>query len=225
MGDSVTITVPSEPQRPEWLPEKFKSPEDLAKAYAELEGKLSSGAKPEDKTPDEKKAEAAPKGEVKDLTSPLAKAAAEIDTNGFLSEATVTVLKEKGIPLQDVKAYLNGKKSEVALMSTELAKVVGTAEELEATIKWAKTNVDADTVAAYDDAVAQGKTSVAAALLAGIALKRGKEPKLLSGAAPPSGVEGFKSQAEMIRAMQDPRYATDPAYRDLVEQKLINATF
>ena len=29
--------------RPEWLPEKFQSAEDMAKAYAELENKQSSG--------------------------------------------------------------------------------------------------------------------------------------------------------------------------------------
>ena len=34
------------PQRPEWLPEKFKTPEDLSKAYSELSSKL--GAKEED---------------------------------------------------------------------------------------------------------------------------------------------------------------------------------
>ena len=34
------------PERPEWLPEKYKSPEDLAKAYKELESKL--GKKDED---------------------------------------------------------------------------------------------------------------------------------------------------------------------------------
>lgn len=34
------------PERPEWLPEKFKTPEDLAKSYTELQSKL--GAKDED---------------------------------------------------------------------------------------------------------------------------------------------------------------------------------
>lgn len=34
------------PARPEWLPEKFKTPEDLAKSYSELQSKL--GAKDED---------------------------------------------------------------------------------------------------------------------------------------------------------------------------------
>lgn len=43
--DSVTQTAP-QGDRPEWLPEKYKSPEDLAKAYKELETKL--GTKEED---------------------------------------------------------------------------------------------------------------------------------------------------------------------------------
>lgn len=43
--DSVTQAAP-QGDRPEWLPEKYKSPEDLAKAYKELETKL--GTKEED---------------------------------------------------------------------------------------------------------------------------------------------------------------------------------
>lgn len=41
-------------ERPEWLPEKFKSAEDMAKAYSELEKKMSSGkTKEEDSTNEE----------------------------------------------------------------------------------------------------------------------------------------------------------------------------
>jgi len=47
-------TVPSaeaqeaeQPERPEWLPEKFKSPEDLAKSYTELEKKVSTNKVPD----------------------------------------------------------------------------------------------------------------------------------------------------------------------------------
>jgi len=36
----------NEGERPEWLPEKYKSPEDLAKAYKALESKI--GAKDEE---------------------------------------------------------------------------------------------------------------------------------------------------------------------------------
>ena len=36
-------TAPTEVARPEWLPEKFSDPADMAKAYGELEGKLGKG--------------------------------------------------------------------------------------------------------------------------------------------------------------------------------------
>ncbi len=34
------VAPPEQSERPEWLPEKYKTPEDLAKAYGELETKL-----------------------------------------------------------------------------------------------------------------------------------------------------------------------------------------
>lgn len=37
--------------------------------------------------------------------------------------------------------------------------------------------------------------------------------------------EGFESQAEMIKAMSDPRYRTDSKYRSEVEQKVIDSKF
>jgi hypothetical protein len=43
---------------------------------------------------------------------------------------------------------------------------------------------------------------------------------MLTGKAPTSQVQGFRSQAELVRAMSDPRYDSDPAYRADVAAKL-----
>jgi hypothetical protein len=43
---------PADPDRPEWLPEKFNSPEDMAEAYKQLEKKLSEKG-PDQKVPDQ----------------------------------------------------------------------------------------------------------------------------------------------------------------------------
>lgn len=44
--------LPPLPERPQWLPEKFQKPEDLARSYTELEKKLgSAGAFPKDDAP------------------------------------------------------------------------------------------------------------------------------------------------------------------------------
>ena len=45
-ADNVEVAVATEApvsDRPEWLPEKFKSPEDMASSYSELESKLGQG--------------------------------------------------------------------------------------------------------------------------------------------------------------------------------------
>jgi hypothetical protein len=47
----------------------------------------------------------------------------------------------------------------------------------------------------------------------------GYEGKMIQGkAAAPA--DTFKSQAEVVRAMSDPRYDKDPGYRDDIMQKL-----
>jgi len=47
----------------------------------------------------------------------------------------------------------------------------------------------------------------------------GYEGRMLSGKAPKTSGDVFRSQAEVVRAMSDSRYENDPAYRqDLIEK-------
>ena len=43
---------------------------------------------------------------------------------------------------------------------------------------------------------------------------------MLTGNAPKTSGQQFRSQAEVVQAMQDPRYDNDPAYRADVMEKL-----
>jgi hypothetical protein len=43
---------------------------------------------------------------------------------------------------------------------------------------------------------------------------------MLSGKGAPQQVDAFRSQAEVVQAMADPRYDNDPAYRNDVFEKL-----
>jgi hypothetical protein len=46
-------------------------------------------------------------------------------------------------------------------------------------------------------------------------------PSLQQGSTSGSGsVQGFNSSAQMVAAMQDPRYKNDPAYRANIEKRL-----
>ena len=48
----------------------------------------------------------------------------------------------------------------------------------------------------------------------------GYEGKMLTGKGAPNNQDVFRSQAEVIEAMHDPRYDKDPAYRNDVFEKL-----
>ena len=78
-------------ERPEWLPEKFQSAEDMAKAYAELESKQSSGEEAEtSESTEETITEEAQTFAVND-------ASAEFEEKGQLSDATYEKLAEVGL--------------------------------------------------------------------------------------------------------------------------------
>ena len=48
----------------------------------------------------------------------------------------------------------------------------------------------------------------------------GYEGRMLTGKPPANQSAAFRSQAELVRAMSDPRYDNDPAYRQDVLGKL-----
>jgi hypothetical protein len=48
----------------------------------------------------------------------------------------------------------------------------------------------------------------------------GKDGQMVTGKAPRSDGDTFKSQQEMVNAMSDDRYNDDPAYRQAIMQKL-----
>jgi hypothetical protein len=225
IADPSKIAPPAEPakkgDRPAWLPEKFKSPEDLAKAYGELESKL--GTKPEAK-PEAKPAitpaEAAAKGvDLKAL-------AEEYRTKGALTDATLADLKAKGIDKADVDTYIAGKEAKNQADAAALAEVAGGKDKLTNVLQWAQTNIDPADAKVYNDLIDAGNVQAAKLSLMGIVARYnaavGSDPALVTanGAPGVTGIEPFTSQAQVVEAMQNPKYSRDPAYRAQVERRL-----
>ena len=50
--------------------------------------------------------------------------------------------------------------------------------------------------------------------------QNGSDGQMITGKAPNTTGEYFRSQAEVVEAMSDPRYDRDPAYRDNIIAKL-----
>lgn len=216
---------------------KFKSAEELEKAYKELEKKLgqkdeSTADEEEGDSEAESSDEAEEVPEQSDEAQALLEASEEYySNNNQLSPETLQKLKE--LPSEKlVEAYLELQKNAPPVAAKPLSeadaqdivKSVGGQEAYNETLAWAAENLKPEEVAAYDNVVNSGNKD--AVFFAVQALNQryldavGFEGKTISGKSTRQSVQGFRSQAELARAISDPRYRNDPAYRLDIEEKL-----
>ena len=217
---------------------KFKSAEDLEKAYLELQKKLGNKEEESAPTDDDSAPDSAPDEE----EEPQSSVSKRVD---FLKEASdeyysndnelkpETIQKLKEMPSEElIEAYLelqkNNPVAKAQPLSDDAAKTivdsVGGQDAYNDTLAWAADNLKPEEVAAYDNVVNSGNKD--AIFFAVQALNQrykdsvGFEGQQISGRAPKSTVKGFRSNAELANAISDPRYRNDPAYRYDIEQKL-----
>jgi hypothetical protein len=220
---------PSDPpteDRPQWLPEKFKSPEDMAKAYAELESKLGKPAEP---TPPADPAATPSTDQVADELATkgldLSTFSSEFNTKGELSAESYEALEKAGYPRNYVDQYIDGQKAQAALYESEVKSVAGGDKSFSEMVDWAKTNLTPQEIQAYNNAIDSGNREQAKLAVSGIYAKfasaRPSEPSLFTGnTASAQSSDTYESIAQMQKDMAHPDYAKDPAFRAKVERKL-----
>lgn len=223
---------------------KYKSAEDLEKAYLELQKKLGEGSSSttqEDSEPNEVDPEGASEEQGEQVepiqTSEAVKllevATAEYYNNeSSLSQETYEKLSQLSSKelLDSWIAYSKSQEQAIAQQALNQADVdrvmsaVGGEKEYNQMLGWAKDNLTPTEVAAYD-AVVNGNNPDAI-YWAALGLKAkytdsvGYEGKQITGKRTPATNEVFRSHAELARAIRDPRYRDDPAYRLDIESKL-----
>lgn len=225
-----TPDVPPDENRPQWLPEKFKSPEDLAKAYAELEGKLS-GKKPEEAKPDVAPNTTEGEPNKADAEAALAGKGLSLDEfsqeyadKGELTPESYKKLEESGIPKAIVDQYIAGQQAIATRLQTEVKSVVGGDEGFAAMAAWAAVNASPEDLAAYNKAIDSGDVAQAKLAVAGLNQKfqeaRPTEPHLITGVNGKVTADVYESIAQMQKDMASPEYKSDPAFRRKVQEKL-----
>ena len=212
---------------------KYKSAEELERAYKELEAKL--GDQPETA---ETEPEAEPEAlSLSDNASLITSASDEYYANdGKLSPETLQ--KFQSMSSQDlVNAYLEVTKSPdwqaqppaqvedvTDSQINEVKNFAGGEQVYTNMVQWAGANLDAKSIQAFDNIISSG--SIDAIKLAVTGLKsqydaaNGVEGRMVTGKSAPDRGDVFRSQAELVAAMSDRRYDNDPAYRQDVIEKL-----
>ena len=242
--ESLKVGEALQEQQDGLLAGKYDSAQALEKAYIELQRKLGEDGKeavpPESQveteqeevlqeTSEEEPQEASPAAEL--ITS----ASDEYYKNdGKLTPETLE--KFSSMSSQDlVKAYLEvqgnlpqnsnedaGDISDATV--NEVKNYAGGEQAYQNMVNWASDNLDSKSIEAFDSIINTG--SVDAIKLAVNGLKSqyqnavGYEGEMISGKAPKTSKDVYRSQAELVAAMSDRRYDRDPAYRQDVIEKL-----
>ena len=207
---------------------KYQSAEELERGYLELQKRLSGKEEPQEGTPDiqeeddtQPEEEAPPEG----LYEQLIESYREGKWDPELVE------KVEGMNPVDVLNLMleNGSQQQQQPTATEadvvsIQESVGGTEEYRNMIQWASQNLSEQEIGLYDAAMDKGDPLTmffaAQALFARYQDGVGYDGELLTGSAPQTTSQGFRSQAELIAAMSDPRYDKDPAYRQDIADKL-----
>ncbi|MEL0190550.1 MAG: hypothetical protein VW878_06975 [Candidatus Poseidoniales archaeon] len=224
--DSLQVGEELLEQEQEMLAGKFKDAEELEKAYIELQRKLGSKDEPqetEEVRDDETSAE-----EVEEYTTEqwINEAAQEWNENGTLSEETLSQISEMD-PADLANAFMGMQNTaeDLSEADTNAIKAVAGGEEGYAQmIEWATNSMPEAYTNSFNQLVATGDAYSIQLAVAGMRAayeqQNGYEGRMLTGEAADSRPDAFRSQAEVIQAMSDPRYDSDPAYRNDVFAKL-----
>lgn len=212
---------------------KFENAEELENAYLALQRKMGSGDTDEDTDEayldeDEYYDEATSAG-----IELIQEASDEYYANeGQLSSDTIEQFKEMSsndlvnayIAIQENNPNQGGYSADLtdAEMNSVYNSAGGEAEYNRLT-EWAADNLPDRKLDAFNNMIDQGDATAIQIAVSGLRseyeAQEGYEGRMLTGKAA-RAVDGFRSQAEVVRAMSDPRYDTDPAYRQDVYDKL-----
>lgn len=192
---------------------KYKTTEELESAYLELQKKLG-GQEQEQEQPEE-----TPEVDW------LAEATRAINESGELSEELVNQIQSMD-SLEVFEAMKGGLPEGRDLSDGELNAVyqaVGGQDQYGNLISWAQDNFSETEIEAYDAMIETGNMAQINLALQALYYRytdaMGSEGNMLQGK--PAAAEAvFRSQQELIQAMNDPRYDNDPAYRQDVLNKL-----
>ncbi len=235
-AESLEIGEQLAEQQEKLLAGKYKDAEELESAYIELQKKLGSNddTEPVEETVDEVEDffKDDPAGQA------VFQAAGEMNESGELSADTIATLEQmtaadfvdamarlepEGDDVQDVQDVQSESTGLTDSDINDIQNAVGGVEAYQQMTSWAQDNFTPQEIQAYDNALEAGDMNSINLALQALYYRYtdsvGSEGDMIQGKAS-TAVDGFRSQAEVVRAMGDPRYDDDPAYRQDVYNKL-----
>ena len=214
---------------------KYTNAEELEKAYIELQSKLGTKEGDKEETAEEtvEEPEASADTEASPAVALITSASQEYTDKGEITSETMAKFSEMSSAdlvsaYMEIQAQVPDDSAPVSDLTDADINVVknyvGGEESYNQMINWAQNNLDTNSQDAFDSIVNMGSVDAIKLAVSGLKAQfenaNGYEGRMLSGKAPDNSGDVFRSQAEVVRAMSDPRYDDDPAYRQDLIAKL-----
>lgn len=223
--DSLAVGEKMEEAQEQLLAGKYKSAEELEKGYLELQQKLSNKEEPEAEAETETEETAEPN--ILDRVWDEATSG-----NDFTPELTEELNKMS--PQDLANLYLDYRQNNQDAQPAsrdfseenikELKGIVGGEENYTNMVQWAQKSLNKQEVDMFDAVMERGDPLAAFFAVRSLAYAYndsiGYDGNMVQGKAPRQSNDQFRSQQEVVKAMGDPRYEEDPAYRRDIMEKL-----
>ena len=232
--ESLQIGEQLQEEQEQLLAGKYTNAEELEKAYMELQRKLgdSDEGDEEEVSEDEGEEVEETEAEFTEAQTLISNASQEYAETGNISDEMMEQFGEMSSQ-ELVEAYMNIQANAPEAVAEELSESevnsiknsVGGDQAYDNVMQWAGENLDPDQVDAFDNIIATGNSTAIQMMVNGLKAQydssNGYEGRMLSGkSANASSSDVFRSQAELVAAMSDSRYESDPAYRNDLLEKL-----
>ena len=223
--------------RPAWLPDKFDSPEAMARAYSELETRFH--ASDEQLQQLEQQANYEQQAQEVMETPPhmvdqmldergldFSVFQQEYNETGQLSQDAYKALQEVGIEPQMVDTWIAGQEAIADQQIASIYNMVGGEQVYNQMLEWAGDNLQPWEMDAFNDQIESldaNSMFAVQGLMARMQNDEGSPPILYQGEPSQYSAPKYDSLAQLTSAMSDPRYASDPAFRMEVTNRLKNS--
>ena len=155
------------------------------------------------------------------------------ENDGTLTEEMYDQLNEAGFSDETIDAYLGGLRNQMGYEEAgqvlgdgeiaDIKAIAGGEEGYEQVVEWAGQNLPAEDIEAFDEVINTANEAAVRfavkALVGQYEDAMGRTPDLVTGKQPVAGA-AYRSMAEVVRDMSDPRYDQDEAYRMDVQNRL-----
>ena len=213
-----------EQEKQQLLAGKFKDTQALEQAYVELQKKL--GNQSSEETEDTSSQEESSTSLLDDLWEQAQADNYNEDTLSQLAKADPNDIAKMYLDYRSKAETNKPQGGMTAEYANNLKNAVGGEKQYNEMLGWAGQNLTDQEIESYDAIMDQGDPAAAYWAVQALSYRyrdsNGVEGNLVQGKPPGQG-DTFRSQAEVVQAMSDPRYDKDPAYRRDLMRRLENS--